>query len=102
NFMLLQKARTLPELSIKTMEQWRVWLELKRLQGEVKILLEKKKLDQDTLSEGFQINDIKVKVSSEGILVEQKGDEIKEFLHKDLAYNLRGVMKEIFGIKHKT
>ncbi|MEJ6949390.1 DUF2357 domain-containing protein [Natronospora cellulosivora (SeqCode)] len=96
NFMLLQKARTIPELSIKTIEQWRVWLELKRVQGEVKILLDKKKLDQHTLSGGFQINDIEVKVNNGGIVVEQKDVESKEFLQDDLAYNLRGVMKEIF------
>ena len=97
NFMLLQKARTIPELSIKTMEQWRVWLELKRVQSEVKVLMNRKNLDQNSLSDGFKLNDINVKVNSEEIIVAKKGEEPKIFPHKDLAYNLRGVMKEIFG-----
>lgn len=95
NFMLLQKARTIPELSIKTMEQWRVWLELKRVQGEIKVLMDRNTLNQSTLLQGFQINDIGVRVDSDEIIVET--DEVKRFPHKDLAYNLRGVMKEIFG-----
>lgn len=37
--MLLKKANTLPELSIKTMREWRVWLELKRMKKEMKLKL---------------------------------------------------------------
>lgn len=96
NFMLLQKARTIPELSIKTMEQWRVWLELKRVQGEIRILMDKASIDQDTILQGFQINDINVQVKDDEIIVEAD-DEVKRFSHIDLAYNLRGVIKEIFG-----
>jgi len=100
NFMLLQKARTLPELSIKTMEQWRVWLELKRVQSEIKVLMDKNILNQSTLLQGFRINDIDVKVSDQEIIVEKKGYKPKRFPYRDLAYNLRGVMKEIFGGKN--
>jgi hypothetical protein len=96
NYMLLQKARTLPELSIKTMEQWRVWLELKRVQGEIKILMNKKNLDQGTILKGFQINDINFQVNNEEIII-VIGEEQKSFSHHYLAYNLRGLMKEIFG-----
>ncbi|MFW6287397.1 MAG: DUF2357 domain-containing protein [bacterium] len=96
NFMLLQKAATLPELSIRTMEEWRVWLELKRVQGEIKLLLDKNSITQNTSLQGFEINDIKVEVNSDGIVVTNNRDS-KRYRHKQLAYNLRGVMKEIFG-----
>lgn len=97
NFMLLQKARTIPELSINTMEQWRIWLELKRVQGEIEILMDSNSLNQGTLLQGFQINDIDVRVDTDEIIIETD-EKIKRFPHKDLAYNLRGVMKEIFKL----
>lgn len=96
NFMLLQKARTIPELSIKTMEQWRVWLELKRVQDEIKIILDKDSLDQNTLLQGFQISDIILRLNDGEIIVETD-HKTKKLAYKDLVYNLRGVMKEIFG-----
>ena len=46
NLMLLKKADTLPELSIRSLKEWRLWLELKRLKEDIKLKLKNNILNQ--------------------------------------------------------
>lgn len=93
NDMLLSKAKTLPELSIKTLEEWRIWLELSRLKEELKVIVDKK-LDPSTEVDGFKINDVVVEVNSDELIVQNGQKFRKEF--KDFLRNPRGIMKDIF------
>ncbi len=95
NIMLLEKARTIPELSIKTLEEWRTWLELKRIQTDVKIMLVDDNINFDTLVKGFQLKDIFVRIKDGNIIIE-KDNIIKDFSKNDFLNNLRGVIKELY------
>ncbi len=95
NIMLLEKARTIPELSIKNLEQWRTWLELKRVQDDVRVLIKDNNIGFDTLLKGFELKDMVVRIKERSILIE-KDNEINEFTGRDFLYNLRGVMKVLF------
>ncbi len=70
NFMLLQKASTLPELSIKSLREWRLWLELKRLKREIKVVLDE--TGQTGSSSGH-----KAKSGSQKDIVSKEKTEIK-------------------------
>jgi hypothetical protein len=65
--MLLQKADTLSKLSIKSLVEWRVWLELKRIKRELTVEIDSNRLRQTTKVASFQGGEIKVEVRQEQI-----------------------------------
>jgi hypothetical protein len=95
SMMLLEKAKTIPELSIKTLEEWRTWLELKRIQPEVKLLVAKNNLDSYTQITGFKVKDMTISIK-DGQILFKRNNEVKKFNLKEFLYNLRGVIKVLF------
>ncbi|GAB6137959.1 DUF2357 domain-containing protein [Halanaerobaculum tunisiense] len=95
NDMLLHKAETLSELSIKNLKQWRVWLELSRLREELEVEIKEEHINNNTQLSGFKIDDIVVKVTDDNIIIENQTEKIERSF-KDFLLNTRGVMKELF------
>lgn len=95
NDMLLLKSNTLPELSIKTMEQWRLWLELKRLKEDLKVEMEDRHIRNESRIKGFIIGDIEVRINKYNISFIKNETkyvwEIQKFIR-----NLRIFMKDFF------
>jgi predicted component of viral defense system (DUF524 family) len=67
---LLKRARQLPELSLKSEDEIRLWKELQRLSEAVQVNLTTKQLDEDTAVEGFEIAGKTVKVVGDEILLD--------------------------------
>lgn len=67
---LLRRARQLPELSLKSEMEIRLWKELQRLGERVRIKLQSKTISEDTEVEGFEIGGESVKVVRDEILVD--------------------------------
>ncbi|HLV08815.1 MAG TPA: restriction endonuclease-like protein [Halanaerobiales bacterium] len=95
SIMLLEKAKTIPELSIKTLKEWRTWMELKRIQPEIKVLLDDKKLNSNSKIKGFNVGDMTIKIRENNIFIEEN-NEVEEFTMEQFLYNLRGVMNRLF------
>ncbi|MFW5987992.1 MAG: DUF2357 domain-containing protein [bacterium] len=100
NIMLLEKARTIPELSIKSLEEWRTWLELKRIKPEIEVLLTGKRLSTDSRLKGFKLKNMIVKIEDGSVYID-RNDRTDIFSRHDFLYNLRGVIKEIFSDNEK-
>lgn len=94
NILLLHKASTLPELSIKTLEEWRIWLELKRIQPEIRVLLRDGNLDNSSQLTGFRIDDMELNIENGEIIISKDGMR-KRVTGQEFLYNLRGVLKEL-------
>jgi predicted component of viral defense system (DUF524 family) len=94
NILLLEKARTLPELSVKTLEEWRIWLELKRIQPEIKVLLAEANLDTYSQVKGFELDGMQLCVE-DGEIIIRKGKKIERVTKQEFLYNLRRVLKRL-------
>jgi hypothetical protein len=92
--MLLKKADTLPELSIRSLKEWRFWLELKRLKKDLKLKLNNNNLDQVREIEGFKIGGIELKIREDKLQAEFK-DEYLEFSYSEFIKNPRAVLNKI-------
>jgi len=92
NDMLLKKADTLPELSIKSLREWRIWLELKRMKKEMKIKLKNNKLKDFDNIEGFSDGEISVEVKGNKLVCKDKKWDYNKFLK-----NPRGVLKDLMN-----
>lgn len=66
---LLKRAQHLPELSLKSETEIRLWKELQRLGERVRVKLRSKMIGEDTPVEGFEIEGRVVKVVGEEILL---------------------------------
>ncbi|TDQ04024.1 hypothetical protein C7957_102119 [Halanaerobium saccharolyticum] len=97
NLMLLKKADTLPELSIRSLKEWRLWLELKRLKEDIKLKLENNNLDQNQEIAGFKIGKVEIKFKSNKLIAELK-DEQFEFFQSEFLQNPRAVLNKIMGL----
>ena len=107
NFMLLNKASTIPELSIKTYREWRIWVELMRVKADIKVKLEKNILSELNQIKGFYIDNIAVELEDEKILVysdnksvtssQNTGSE-KSFDYQEFLRNPRSVLKKIINL----
>ncbi|PUU88390.1 MAG: hypothetical protein CI947_1948 [Halanaerobium sp.] len=97
NLMLLKKADTLPELSIRSLKEWRLWLELKRLKKEIRLNLENNNLDQNQEIAGFKVGEVEIKFKSNKLIAEMK-DEQFEFFQSEFLQNPRAVLNKIMGL----
>ncbi|PRX18491.1 hypothetical protein BX659_14310 [Orenia metallireducens] len=95
NDMLLFKAKTLPELSIKTLEEWRVWLELSRLRKDIRTIINDNKINDTTNISGFQIDNVKVEVINDQVVI-SRGEKIINSGLREFMFNTRRIMREIF------
>ena len=93
-YIIIEKARTLPELSVKTLEEWRIWLELKRIQPEIKVLLAEANLDTYSQVKGFELDGMQLCVE-DGEIIIRKGKKIERVTKQEFLYNLRGVLKRL-------
>ncbi|MFW6015915.1 MAG: DUF2357 domain-containing protein [bacterium] len=94
NDMLLKKADTLPELSIRTLREWRVWLELKRVKSQIKVKVKNKKLKELETIDGFSDGEISVKIRGDKLLCKSGDEEWKED-YSSFLKNPRGVLKSL-------
>ena len=97
--MLLKKADTLPELSIKSLVEWRVWLELKRIKQELKTWVGSGQLSTATVVERFQGGKIKVKVAEDDICL-QVGSRSKTITIDQFLKQPRRLTASIFNLKN--
>ncbi|RCW46662.1 restriction endonuclease-like protein [Halanaerobium sp. MA284_MarDTE_T2] len=97
NLMLLKKADTLPELSIRSLKEWRLWLELKRLKEDIKLKLKNNNLDQNKKIEGFKIGKVEIKFKENRLLAGLK-DEQLEFFKLEFMKNPRAVLNKIMEL----
>jgi len=95
--MLLKKADTLPELSIRSLKEWRLWLELKRLKEEIKILIKNNSLDEIKEIEDFKIADLEVIIDKEQLMA-ASDDEIVEYSYEKFLKNPRNILNEIMEL----
>jgi hypothetical protein len=96
NLMLLKKADTLPELSIRSLKEWRLWLELKRLKEDIKLKLKNNNLDQIKKIEGFKVGEIEIKLQADKLQAELK-NELLEFSYPEFIQNPRAVLNKIYN-----
>jgi hypothetical protein len=94
--MLLKKADTLPELSIRSLKEWRLWLELKRLKEDIKLKLKNNNLDQIKKIEGFKVGEIEIKLQADKLQAELK-NELLEFSYPEFIQNPRAVLNKIYN-----
>lgn len=97
NLMLLKKADTLPELSIRSLKEWRLWLELKRIKEDLKLKLENNNLDQNKEIEGFKIGKVEIKFKEDRLLAELKNEQFA-FSQSEFLQNPRAVLKKIMEL----
>ena len=97
NYMLLKKADTLPELSIRSLKEWRLWLELKRVKEEINILVKNKNLDKINRIEGFKVANVEMIIDKEE-LIAASDDEIIDFSYQDFLKNPRSILNEIMKL----
>ncbi|MFW6016171.1 MAG: DUF2357 domain-containing protein [bacterium] len=106
NFMLLNKASTIPELSIKTYREWRIWIELMRLKADIKVKMENNTLSELNQIKGFYIDNIEVELQNDKIFVssddkaisDQEVEFVKSFRYQDFLRNPRSVLKKIINV----
>ncbi|MGM0499052.1 MAG: DUF2357 domain-containing protein [Bacillota bacterium] len=96
NLMLLKKADTLPELSIRSLKEWRLWLELKRLKEDIRLNLENNNLDQNKKIKGFKVGDVEVRFKGDRLLTERKDKQLK-FSQSEFMQNPRSVLNSIMN-----
>jgi hypothetical protein len=94
--MLLKKADTLPELSIRSLKEWRLWIELKRLKEDIKLKLKNNNLDQIKKIEGFKVGEIEIKLQADKLQAELK-NELLEFSYPEFIQNPRAVLNKIYN-----
>lgn len=94
--MLLKKADTLPELSIRSLKEWRLWLELKRLKEDIRLNLENNNLDQNKKIKGFKVGDVEVRFKGDRLLTERKDKQLK-FSQSKFMQNPRSVLNSIMN-----
>lgn len=99
NDMLLFKAKTLPELSIRNLEEWRIWLELSRLKDELKVIIENNKIESATKISGFEVDNVQVKIKNKKIIIIKDKQEIR-MNFKRFIKNTRGVMKDLIELNN--
>ncbi|RQD76878.1 MAG: DUF2357 domain-containing protein, partial [Halanaerobium sp. MSAO_Bac5] len=97
NYMLLKKADTLPELSIRSLKEWRLWLELKRVKEEINILVKNKNLAKINRIEGFKIANVEIIIDKEE-LIAASNDEIIDFSYQEFLKNPRSILNEIMEL----
>ena len=104
NFMLLQKADTLSELSISSLQEWRIWLELKRFARESEYVVEGEDrggIFREKSFTGFKERKLKIFVRGERLIInELESDKIlvDKKLQKFLA-NPRIILNELKGLE---
>jgi hypothetical protein len=94
NLMLLKKADTLPELSIRSLKEWRLWLELKRVKQDIKLKLKNNNLDQINQIEGFKVGEIEIKIEENKLQAELE-EECVEFTYTEFIKNPKAVLNKI-------
>ena len=97
NLMLLKKADSLPELSIRSLKEWRLWLELKRLKEEIQILIKEDNLDEIKEIEGFKISDLEVIIDKEQLMA-ASDVEVVEYSYEKFLKNPRSILNEIMEL----
>jgi hypothetical protein len=95
--MLLKKADTLPELSIRSLREWRLWLELKRLKEEIKVLIKDDNLDEMKEIEGFKVSDLDVSIDKEQLRA-ASDDEVVKFSYQEFLKNPRSILNDIMEL----
>lgn len=82
-------------MSIKTLEEWRTWLELKIIQPEVKVLLTQNNMASHTQITGFRVKGMNISIK-DGYIYTKWDNDVRKFSLQVFLYNLRGVMKVLF------
>lgn len=91
---LFEQAVEIPELSLKSEEQYRLWRELRRVDQQLSVILKKKWLDKANDQEiEYQFMSAKLKVNLENnkVLI-QVGEKSKEVSIADLRYRPKKIM----------
>jgi hypothetical protein len=96
NDILLERAATLPELSIRSFKEWRVWLKLKRLKREVKVKVDNVKLEELESIDGFKDGKISVEPKHDSLYCSNGDNEWKEG-YDQLLRNPRGVLNKLIS-----
>ncbi len=88
---LLKNAKTVSELCIKDKEEFRLWMELKRLDNEVKAIAENE-IQKKTSIKGFSIGDKDIYIVEDRFRVIENG-RAQDHLRKDFRKNPRLIVK---------
>ncbi len=94
--MLLKKADTLPELSIRSLKEWRIWLELKRLKEDIRLKLNNNNLDQIDQIEGFKVGEVEISLKKDELLIDLKDKQLV-FSYAKFLQNPRAILNKIIG-----
>ncbi|MCK8816867.1 restriction endonuclease-like protein [Natroniella sulfidigena] len=95
NLLLLKKADTLPELSIRTLAEWRIWLELKHFKSELEVLISEDDIEATTKVDRFKINDYQISIKNKQVIISQKERIIIKEPIKGFIKQPRNILKAI-------
>ena len=100
NYDLFRRAEVLPDLHIKSWQGWRIWLELKRVRDDIKIVGEEEEPPERIHAdvEGFETGNITVQLQDGEVSVRNTNKEESSGLSYSLdefVHNLRGVFKDV-------
>lgn len=91
---LLHNSSTVSELSIKDKEEFRLWMELKRLDREVKTVAEKDNSIKTDYIKGFKLNNKEIYITENNIKVIER-EENKTFLRQDFRKKPKSIIRQI-------
>lgn len=90
---LLKNAKTVSELCIKDKEEFRLWMELKRLDSEVEAMSENK-IHKKTNIKGFSIGEKDIYIIEDKIRIIEDGG-VQDYLRKDFRKNPKLIVRLI-------
>lgn len=96
NKYLLHNAEIVFELCIKSKEEFRLWSELKRLQGNLISNIDNKDIEDNSMIKGFNFEGSEIYISGNSIKFVKDG-QVNEFIIDELRKSPRRVIREIIG-----
>lgn len=94
---LLKNAKTVSELCIKDKEEFRLWMELKRLDNKAKAVFSEKYINKNSRLEGFSIGNKDIYIIDDKIRI-ICGDKVRDYLREDFRKNPKWIINLIKGL----
>ncbi len=94
---LLKNVKTVSELCIKNKEEFRIWMELKRLDNKAKTVFFEKYINKNSKLEGFSIGNKDIYIIDDKIRI-ICGDKVRDYLREDFRKNPKLIINLIKGL----
>ncbi|RKO66083.1 hypothetical protein [Desulfofundulus salinus] len=94
---LLQKAQELPELSLRSEEELRLWKEIRRLGKRIKWRAQNQQLTVDSKVNEIKFDNVTIRVSEDRLII-SNGQQSEDMSLTDLSSKPRAVLKTILRL----